>query len=126
MNAIPSFVSGVTIGPPRVFDRLTLYPLSHSQNAQLPYSTLDDAISSETLRICEVSLEGQVAQVSASLASSGSRAASQTEIWQNISEKCKRMGAVLPGRLEQRRSSYPYIPPLLSGLKDGPNSRRQR
>ena len=60
MNAIPSFVSGVTIGPPRVFDRLTLYPLSHSQNAQLRYSTLDDAISSETLRICEVSLEGQV------------------------------------------------------------------
>ena len=28
MNALPSFVSGLTIGPPRVFDRLTLYPLS--------------------------------------------------------------------------------------------------
>ena len=38
----------------------------------------------------------KVAQVSASLASSGSRAASQTEIWQNISEKCERMGAIAP------------------------------
>ena len=38
MNPIPSFVAGLTIGPPRVFDRLTVYPLSHSQSAQLRYS----------------------------------------------------------------------------------------
>lgn len=173
MNAIPSFVSSVTIGAPRVFDRLTLYPLSHSQSAPFPYRTLDEAISNETLRISELSLDGQVptillrnfadepvlildgeelvgakqnrvlnltvlvprnaeitvpvscveqgrwnyntpeftsskralyadlrarkvAQVSESLALSGSRAAGQTEIWQNISQKCQRMGAIAP------------------------------
>src|SRR5262245_18296533 len=63
MNVIPSFVSGVTIGSPRLFDRLTLYPLSHSQKVQLRYSTLDDAINSKALRICEVSLEAQVPTV---------------------------------------------------------------
>ena len=173
MNAIPSFVSGLTIGPPRVFDRLTLYPLFHSQSAQLLYCTLDEAVNGGSLRISELSLEGQVptillrnfadepvlildgeeligakqnrvlnltvlvpgkaeltvpvscveqgrwayntpefrsskralyadlrarkvAQVSESLASSGSRSAHQTEIWQDIAEKCQRMGAIAP------------------------------
>jgi len=173
MNVVSSFISGLTIGPPRVFDRLTLYPLFNSQSPQLFYLTLDEVISQGSLRISELSLDGQVptillrnfadepvlilggeeligakqnrvlnltvlvpgkaeltvpvscveqgrwtyntpefrsskralyadlrarkvAQVSESLAFSGSRAASQTEIWQNISEKCQRMGAVAP------------------------------
>ena len=173
MNALPSFISGLTIGPPREFERLAIFPLFHSYSAPLSYRTLDEAIGNQTLRISELSLEGQVptlllrnfadepvlildgeelvgakqnrilnltvlvprnaeitvpvscveqgrwnyntpefrsskralyadlrarkvAQVSESLALSGSRAAGQTEIWQNISEKCQRMGAFAP------------------------------
>ena len=38
----------------------------------------------------------KVAQVSESLASSGSRSAHQTEIWQDLAEKCQRMGTIAP------------------------------
>ena len=38
----------------------------------------------------------KVAQVSESLASSGSRSAHQTEIWRDLAEKCHRMGAIAP------------------------------
>ena len=59
MNALPSFVCGLTIGPPRGFERLTIFPLFHSYSAPLSYRTLDEAISNHTLRISELSLEGQ-------------------------------------------------------------------
>ena len=173
MNALPSFVSGLTIGPPRVFDRLTLHPIFHSQSAPVFYRTLDEVVSNGSLRISELSLDGQVptillrnsadepvlildgeeligakqnrvlnltvlvpgkaeltvpvscveqgrwgyntpefrsskralyaglrerkvAQVSQSLALSGSRAANQTEIWRDLAEKSHRMGAHAP------------------------------
>ena len=173
MNALPSFVSGLTIGSPRAFDRLTLYPLFHPQSTPLLYRTLDEVVNDGSLRISELSLEGQVptillrnfadepvlildgeeligakqnrvlnltvlvpgkaeltvpvscveqgrwvyntpefrsskralyadlrarkvAQVSESLALSGSRSAHQTEIWRDLAEKCHRMGAHAP------------------------------
>ena len=60
MNVVSSFVSGLTIGAPRVFDRLTLYPLFNSLSAQLFYLTLDEVLSQGSLRISELPLEGQV------------------------------------------------------------------
>lgn len=60
MNALPPFVSSLTIGAPRAFDRLTLYPILHSQSSPLLYRTLDEAVRSESLRISELSVEGQV------------------------------------------------------------------
>lgn len=170
MNALPTLVSALTIGTPRVLGRLTLYPLFHSQKARIHYRTLDEAISNGSLRISELSLVGQVptillrssadesvlildgeelvgakqnrvlnltvlmpgnaelavpvscveqgrwaynapeftssknalyaglrerkvAQVSESLARSGSRAANQSEIWRDLAEKTHRMGA---------------------------------
>jgi hypothetical protein len=173
MNALPSFISGLTIGSARVFGRMTLYPLFHVQSAPLSYRTLDESVSSGSLRISEVSLEGQVptlllrnfadepvlildgeelvgakqnrvlnltvlvpgnaeltvpvtcveqgrwayntpafrsskralyanlrarkvAQVSESLALTGSRSAHQTEIWRDLADKCHRMGVHSP------------------------------
>lgn len=60
MNALPSFVSGLTVGPPRAFDRLTLYPLFHPESIPLHYRTLDEAVAQGSLRISELSPEGRV------------------------------------------------------------------
>src|SRR5262245_9956782 len=63
MNALPSFICGLTIGLPRAFDRLTLYPLFHSQSPQFRYRTLDEAVRHGSPQISELSLEGQVPSI---------------------------------------------------------------
>lgn len=60
MDVLPSFISGLTIGAPRAFGRLTIHPLFHSQAASFSYRTLDDAVESGSLRITEISSAGQV------------------------------------------------------------------
>ncbi len=60
MNVLPSFISGLTIGAPRAFGRLTIHPLFHSQTPPFHYWTLDDAVETGSLSITEISSEGQV------------------------------------------------------------------
>ncbi len=60
MNVIADTISQITIGAPRAFGKLCLFPLLSDLPPAFPYKTLDDALHNGKARVTEISEGGSV------------------------------------------------------------------